>query len=255
MFMLIVFKINFVDEGGSKVQSPISQETFSKVIHKHIQNELSFPPIEQMYSPNHLLKLLWAPHDLKHMTHRDMEGLWLLLQRDEFFKFQLLKNSTHIPKVMGFCGQFYAVEQVKTLDEIALSPFKVRTTWREKVRLTIQLLEFQHELRNSQLGPLHHCDVQSSNFGLTANQKLVALDLDTVFTTSQLMDYLEQPSCTEDKHCDFFDCMSACNKSVGKCTRKILTNNLQVLRIVIELVLSPVIARIPNVFKLTPNFQ
>lgn len=183
-----------------------------------------------MYAPKEILKLLWAPHELKHnMPYQDMESLWLLLQRDEFFKFQLLQNLTHIPKVFGFCGKFYAVEKVKTLEEIALRPFRVRATWKQKVRIVLQLLHLQKELHYSQLGQLHHCDIQPSNFGLTADQQLVALDFDTVFTTSQLKDYLEQPSCTEDKNCDFFDCMSACNKLTGKCTRNILTNNLQVI--------------------------
>ena len=181
-----------------------------------------------MFTPDEVLRLMWAPHNIENMTIPDMEGMWLLLQRDEFLKFQLLKNLTHIPKVFGFCGRFYAVEQAKPLDKFAFRPFKVMATWKKRARLALQLLDLQVEFSQSRFGQLHHCDIQAPNFGLTSDERLIALDVDTVFTTPQLKDFLEQPSCTKDEDCDFFDCVSACNQTAGQCTRLILTNNLQV---------------------------
>lgn len=175
-----------------------------------------------------ILELLWQPHPLGKLSWADMSSLWFLIQRDEFIKFQLLQDMKHIPRVYGFCGRFYAVEKVETLEEFSFSPFKRPMSWKKRLKTALDFLDLSDEFSNTTVGKLHHCDIQPGNFGITKNMRVVALDIDTVFPNKQMEDYLEQPTCESDKQCDFFDCVSVCNITEHQCSRNILTNNLQV---------------------------
>lgn len=199
---------------------------------EHVQNELSFFRLKDILniSEQRVLEVLWHPHPLGELTWADMSSLWLLIQRDEFIKLQLLKEMRHIPRVYGFCGSFYAVEKVETLEEFSFTPFKRPMPWKKRLNAALDFLDLSVEFTKTPLGQLHHCDIQPGNFGVAKDKRVVALDIDSVFATKQMEDFLEQPTCESNKQCDFFDCMSACNTTEHKCSRKILTNNLQICR-------------------------
>ena len=181
-----------------------------------------------MLTHQRMFEHLWHPHPVGSLSWADMNSLWLLIQRDEFIKLQLLQGMSHIPRVYGFCGRFYAVEKVETLEEFSFTPFKKPMPWKKRLKIALDFLELSQEFSKSSLGKLHHCDIQPGNFGVTKDMRVVALDIDTVFPTKQMEDFLEQPTCESNKQCDFFDCVSACNQTAHQCSRNILTNNLQV---------------------------
>lgn len=195
---------------------------------EHVMNELLFYQLRDMMTHQKMLERLWHPHSVGNLSWADMSSLWLLIQRDEFIKLQLLQDMKHIPRVYGFCGRFYAVEKVETLDEVSFTPFKKPMPWKKRLKVALDFLELSKEFSKSSLGKLHHCDIQLGNFGVTKDMRVVALDIDTVFATKQMEDFLEQPACESNKQCDFFDCVSACNQTEHQCSRNILTNNLQV---------------------------
>ena len=178
-----------------------------------------------------ILEVLWQPHPLGKLSWADMSSLWFLIQRDEFIKLQLLQDMKHIPRVHGFCGRFYAVERVETLEEFSFSPFKRPMAWKKRLKTALDFLDLSEEFSNTMLGKLHHCDIQPGNFGITKDMTVVALDIDTVFPNKQMQEYLEQPTCESNKQCDFFDCVSSCNITEHQCSRNILTNNLHVRQI------------------------
>lgn len=200
-------------------------------VFEHVQNELSFFRLKDILniSEQRVLEVLWHPHPLGELTWADMSSLWFLIQRDEFIKLQLLKEMRHIPRVYGFCGSFYAVEKVETLEEFSFTPFKRPMPWKKRLNAALDFLDLSVEFTKTPLGQLHHCDIQPGNFGVAKDKRVVALDIDSVFATKQMEDFLEQPTCESNKQCDFFDCMSACNTTEHKCSRKILTNNLQII--------------------------
>ncbi|XP_068725238.1 divergent protein kinase domain 1C-like [Montipora capricornis] len=202
---------------------------FTTHVFEHIIDQLSLEKLRHTMTPKRALKHLWHPHTMEKLSWADMSSLWVLIQRDEFIKLQLLQDMKHIPQVYGFCGTFYAVEKVDTLREEGFSLFKRPIPWGKRLRISLEFLELVQEFLTSRLGHLYHCDVQPANFGITKDMRVVALDIDSVFPTKLMKDFLEQPICVSDKQCDFFDCFSSCNQTVQHCTRNILTNNLQVI--------------------------
>ncbi|XP_078355272.1 LOW QUALITY PROTEIN: divergent protein kinase domain 1C-like, partial [Oculina patagonica] len=204
-------------------------QLFISHVSDHVKNELSFFGPNDIITEQRILELLWEPHPLGKLSWEDMSSLWLLIQRDEFIKLQLLQDMKHIPRVYGFCGRFYAVERVETLEEFSFSPFKKPMAWKKRLKTALDFLDLSEEFSNTTLGKLHHCDIQPGNFGITKDKRVVALDIDTVFPNKQMEDYLEQPTCESNKQCDFFDCVSACNITEHQCSRNLLTNNLQVI--------------------------
>lgn len=220
---------SLLDGDGSKMEQDQIFELFISHVSDHVKNELSFFELDKIMTEQKILELLWQPHSLEKLSFADMSSLWLLIQRDEFIKLQLLQDMTHIPRVYGFCGKFYAVEGVETLEQFSFSPFKKPMPWKKRLKTALDFLELTQEFSKTLLGKLHHCDIQPGNFGITKAARVVAIDIDTVFHSKQMKDFLEQPTCESDKQCDFFDCMSACNVTEHQCSRNILTNNLQVI--------------------------
>lgn len=216
---------------GSKMEQDQIFELFISHVSNHVKNELSFFELDKIMTEQKILELLWQPHSLEKLSFADMSSLWLLIQRDEFIKLQLLQDMKHIPRVYGFCGKFYAVEGVETLEQFSFSPFKKPMPWKKRLKTALDFLELTQEFSKTLLGKLHHCDIQPGNFGITKAARVVAIDIDTVFHSKQMKDFLEQPTCESDKQCDFFDCMSACNVTEHQCSRNILTNNLQVRQV------------------------
>lgn len=203
-------------------------ELFLSHVFEHVINELSFFQLRDIMTQQRVLELLWYPHSVTKVSWADMSSLWLLIQRDEFIKLQLLQDMKHIPRVYGFCGRFYAVERVETLEEFSFTPFKKPLPWKKRLKIALDFLDLSQEFSSTSLGKLYHCDIQPGNFGITKEMRVVALDIDTVFSMRQMEDFLEQPPCESNKQCDFFDCVSACNQTARHCSRNILTNNLQV---------------------------
>lgn len=204
-------------------------ELFLSHVFEHVMNELSFFKLRNMMTQQMVLEHLWNPHMVEKLSWADMSSLWLLIQRDEFIKLQLLQGMKHIPRVYGFCGRFYAVEKVDTLEEFTFTPFKKPMPWKKRLRIALDFLDLSQEFSDTILGKLHHCDIQPANFGITKDMRVVSLDIDSVFPTRQMKDFLEQPTCESSKQCDFFDCVSSCNQTAHQCSRNILTNNLQVI--------------------------
>lgn len=198
---------------------------------EHVINELSLEKLRDTTTPQSTLEQLWHPFTVGKLSWAEMSSLWHLIQRDEFIKLQLLQDMKHIPKVYGFCGSFYAVEQVTPLNDRGFSLFKKPISWKKRINISMDFLELSQEFSKSSLGHLYHCDVQLSNFGITKDEQVVATDIDSVFASKQMKDFLEEPTCESDSQCDFFDCKSLCNQSAHHCSRNILTNNLQVKQI------------------------
>lgn len=173
-----------------------------------------------------MLEQMYYPHFKKNISLVDMRSLWTLVQQEEYTKLQLLQGCKHVPQIYGFCGKYYAMERVKSLGDYT-NVMTLPLPWPKRVGITVELLEAINSLKHTFIGRLTHCDVQPGNFGLGHDGRVVTLDIDTVFTQTQMDLYMAQGNCTSNNDCSFFDCISEC--VVGKCSNHIITNNLHVV--------------------------
>ncbi len=155
-----------------------------------------------------------------------------LISQDEFAMLGYFQELKHFPKIHGYCGQTYAVEKLTPYSNYF--PAVIRNLeWKTRVRLALGFLNLMQELEHTKIGPLHHCDIQEGNFGVTDNFEVQVIDVDMIFTDVRMKEILVQPNCSSDKDCDFFDCVSMCDVKSHKCLARKITNNFQVFLIII----------------------
>ncbi|XP_029934606.1 divergent protein kinase domain 1C [Myripristis murdjan] len=189
----------------------------------------------------------------KAYSRAELASLWSLLQQEEYTFLRVLQDlSTHVAKVLGSCGHFYAVEYLSaghawdqnifSLDEVAVpglqgparGPFTAggarrRWTAREMVhRIALSFLDMVWHFDNDFTHRLHLCDIKPENFAIRKDLTVVAIDVDMAFFEPKMRDILDQ-NCTSDDDCNFFDCSSRCNRRRRRCSARRRNSNLQVI--------------------------
>ena len=161
------------------------------------------------------------------LTVKEMQSALLMVAQSELVMFALHRNLKSFPKIIGTCGEFYAMESIQPYSRIFPEVLSV-TSWVERVRIASGFLKLIQDFQHTLAGSLSHCDIQESNFGLTKNFDVKAIDVDLVFSKEKIEEMLSQPLCQSDLECSFFDCHSECDTKNSRCTTKSITNNLQV---------------------------
>ncbi|KAG7526317.1 FAM69C isoform X1 [Solea senegalensis] len=184
----------------------------------------------------------------KSFSRAELASLWSLLQQEEYTFLRLLQDlSTHVAKVLGSCGHFYAVEYLSaghawdqnifSLEDVVV-PGRMgrdragprgRWTSREMVhRIALSFLDMVWHFDNDFAHKLHLCDIKPENFAIRTDLTVVAIDVDMAFFEPKMQDILEQ-NCSSDDDCNFFDCSSRCNLSRRRCNPRRRNTNLQVI--------------------------
>ncbi|XP_068604132.1 divergent protein kinase domain 1C [Brachionichthys hirsutus] len=170
-------------------------------------------------------------------SRAELASLWSLLQQEEYTFLRVLQDlSTHVAKVLGSCGHFYAVEYLSaghtwdqnifSLEEAAASGGR---SIREMVhRIALSFLDMVRHFDHDFTHKLHLCDVKPENFGIREDLTVVAIDVDMAFFEPKMRDILDQ-NCSSDDDCNFFDCSSRCNLSRRRCSPRRRNSNLQVI--------------------------
>ncbi|XP_034040836.1 divergent protein kinase domain 1C [Thalassophryne amazonica] len=182
-------------------------------------------------------------------SRAELASLWSLLQQEEYTFLRVLQDlSTHVAKVLGSCGHFYAVEYLSaghawdqnifSLEDIAGLPGggrgpyaggRGRWTSREMVhRIALSFLDMVWHFDNDFSHRLHLCDIKPENFAIRKDLTVVAIDVDMVFFEPKMRDILDQ-NCSTDDDCNFFDCSSRCILHKRRCSRHRRNSNLQVI--------------------------
>ncbi|XP_013770740.1 divergent protein kinase domain 1C isoform X1 [Pundamilia nyererei] len=185
-------------------------------------------------------------------SRAELASLWALLQQEEYTFLRVLQDlSTHVAKVLGSCGHFYAVEYLSaghawdqnifSLDDVAISEVQDqgeggdRARWKAREmmhRIALSFLDMVWHFDNDFTHKLHLCDIKPENFAirkdLTVSPQVVAIDVDMAFFEPKMRDILEQ-NCSSDDDCNFFDCSSRCNLSKRRCSPRRSNSNLQVI--------------------------
>uniref|UniRef100_UPI0037E7E268 divergent protein kinase domain 1C n=1 Tax=Semicossyphus pulcher TaxID=241346 RepID=UPI0037E7E268 len=185
----------------------------------------------------------------KSYSRAELASLWSLLQQEEYTFLRVLQDlSTHVAKVLGSCGHFYAVEYLSaghawdqnifSLEEVAVSGqqgagagagARGRWTTREMVhRIALSFLDMVWHFDNDFTHKLHLCDIKPENFAIRKDLTVVAIDVDMAFFEPKMRDILDQ-NCSSDDDCNFFDCSSRCNLNKRRCSPRRRNSNLQVI--------------------------
>ncbi|KAG7222964.1 hypothetical protein INR49_029186, partial [Caranx melampygus] len=200
---------------------------------------------------NSSLARLWGKklqHRDKSYSRAELASLWSLLQQEEYTFLRVLQDlSTHVAKVLGSCGHFYAVEYLSaghawdqnifSLEEVAVpgpqgqDPAGAYGRWttREMVhRIALSFLDMVWHFDNDFTHKLHLCDIKPENFAIRKDLTVVAIDVDMAFFEPKMRDILDQ-NCSTDDDCNFFDCSSRCNLNRRRCSPHRSNSNLQVI--------------------------
>ncbi|XP_041824577.1 divergent protein kinase domain 1C isoform X1 [Melanotaenia boesemani] len=180
----------------------------------------------------------------KSYSRAELSSLWSLLQQEEYTFLRVLQDlSSHVAKVLGSCGHFYAVEYLSaghawdqnifSLDEVEVSRLRDQTRgrWstREMVhRIALSFLDMVWHFDNEFTHKLHLCDIKPENFAIRKDLTVVAIDVDMAFFEPKMRDILEQ-NCSSDDDCNFFDCSSRCDPVKRRCSPHRRNSNLQVI--------------------------
>jgi hypothetical protein len=143
--------------GGNSTQQQFEMDVL-RVVNDKLK--IGFPSAHRKY----LIQHVWQPYKRGsgRLSPADRTSLWALVQQEEFNTMAVLPLSRVVPRVTGTCGHFYSVE--------TLVPFKMKAYYANlKAKILIHImgtLKLFYEFLNE---PLHWCDVQFDNFGLSSD--------------------------------------------------------------------------------------
>ncbi|XP_072013238.1 divergent protein kinase domain 1C-like [Amphiura filiformis] len=224
----LLFSAN--DKGGF-APPEMDYDSFKSMFKSHMEALMGMKLVD---SEDVLLSKMWTSPILQNdeLTPGEMNSVWTLVQQSEFNYLKYFHGAQFLPDIYGSCGHFYAVEYIpsgKILDPslLSLSEQWDSAPWPNRAKIGLSLMDLIASTETFYSEILHLCDVKPDNFGVTEDFQVKAIDIDISFFTPQMRDYLQQPDCTADEECDFFDCHGACNKSTQKCLDVRTNNNFQ----------------------------
>ena len=199
-------------------------------------------------SDKELVELLWLGEEdigyflsARKLTPREVvtqealiRSLWSLVTQDEYFFFKYFSDNNFLPYVFGTCGSYYAVEYAPSTGVLDPDVFHLtrimQHTWSERVKVAHDLLNVVRSLEEDFEAPVHLCDVKGSNFGISQDGIVKAIDTDTVFFRAKISKIIgDTEQCSADDDCHFFDCLGKCDVTRRKCKKAVVNNNLEVL--------------------------
>ena len=161
-----------------------------------------------------------------------------LIDEQEIMLTLALQGVSGIPKLLGICGNLYAVEFASTMSLAGVPVIGLLDprSWEFKVKLAVALIEMVESFESTQYGVLYNCDVQEANFGFVVQgDRFVAKSIDSDFSMLEelflrTLEFESNNSCSTDKDCNFLDCKIPCDKASNKCSGHLVSSNLQVIK-------------------------
>ena len=213
-------------------------------IREHIQENFG---IIDRRSNEDLIELLWSDSNIETLLSTDnltpyevatqrsfQRSLWSLINQDEYLFTKYFSDNRYLPYVFGTCGSYYAVEYAPSTGALDPDVFHMsrltRHSWSERVKLAHDLLNVVRSLEEDFEEAVHMCDVKGSNFGISQEGIVKAIDTDTVFFRSKIAKIIgDTGTCLADDDCHFFDCLGKCDTETRTCNAVVMNNNLEVI--------------------------
>jgi hypothetical protein len=187
-----------------------------------------------------------SPFSMSSLNKTTLINLWLLAQDNEYVLSKILGDSRYtsqrlvFPRILGSCGHFYAVEHSdQILDLSFVTPQSAKfysQSFNSRVDIAIELIEFLLKFESLRTG-LELCDVKFEHFGVfrdsNEERMLLMIDSDMIYHNKTALESIEAISeCSDDRDCDFVDCMGICVEGKGhrggkSCHVDITDNNLR----------------------------
>lgn len=169
------------------------------------------------------------------ITYSESLYCWHMVDESEILIMLQLAGNSGITQLYGTCGNLFVIQYAPSTPFDKLPVVKEYRSWTLRAKMAIALIEMVESLEDTNLETLFLCDFQESNFGLVeSNGRYVAKSIDndlSLFRTEleNALTFEMKNNCTTDDDCAYVKCLVPCNREKGKCSGKLLTNNLQVL--------------------------
>ncbi|KAK7482531.1 hypothetical protein BaRGS_00026242 [Batillaria attramentaria] len=184
----------------------------------------------RVFNDSDALKVVWGQgteQDLLHVQYASAvwRSLSLLVPQPEYLLAKAFEKKRIFPKIYSSCGHYYIQEfcpskyTVHWFQRWKKSPWG-KSSWRERVQYSLDLLEFLQRIESDLPDPLLLCDVHPNNFGVCGTGSLRVIDSDKLFFNTSYPQ-LKTGRCWNDSQCRPFNvrCPGTCSKQ-GKCVMK-----------------------------------
>ncbi|XP_054288970.1 divergent protein kinase domain 1C isoform X2 [Macrosteles quadrilineatus] len=202
-----------------------TEAEFTKMIVDHIGNRLNTSVSPDLASSLGRFSQSVESHSMD--RHLEMREVWTLLQDNEYLLASLYSGSDVFPRVLGSCGQYFALEYLEPAIEGHVAAEE--GVWPTRVKLAVLVLDLLQEIDNSVGEGFSLCDIKPSHFGLSPSSgKMKFLDLDVALPRTVVNTITADGStCNINTDCSLFDCRSKCNMDTHKCDSPQTNDNLQ----------------------------
>ncbi|XP_077986434.1 divergent protein kinase domain 1A-like isoform X2 [Glandiceps talaboti] len=179
------------------------------------------------------------------VTLAEAKTMWALLQNSEFFMMMVLKESDHIPKLEGFCGDMFIVEEAMVdrvygvelpgaINMMLPNSYKrsidqwFTPTWPQKAHIAVGMLEFVEEIFHGPNGNLYMCDLTEHSVGFTDKHEVKVINFANLVPETTLAQILRERRCTQNSDCSYAEnCNTVCDSHTQQCTGQLVHPNLQ----------------------------
>ena len=175
------------------------------------------------------------------LSYNEAIHCWHMVDKRESLIMLQLADNPAIPTLYGTCHNLLVIEYAPTDPFTNIPKHTEYRSWDFRAKLAQGLIEMVKSLENTSPNKtLHLCDFQEANFGVLKSEngesdyivKSIDNDLSIFkyqYRPEKILAYMYGDGlCEDDNACWFVDCMSTCNKEVGKCSGVLTSNNLQV---------------------------
>lgn len=152
--------------------------------------------------------------------------MWRLIHDNDFMMMQLGGHRDLFPNVIGHCGAYYATEYIQAFQTSGHLERVTLQEWKQRLQRAILIMDHVEEVSNADLTM---CDIKYSLFG-RQDITIKYLSLDSIHPTYFIDRVLsDMKPCWKDIHCGYKHCRTKCDQQLGKCSRRQMNNNYQVL--------------------------
>ena len=132
------------------------------------------------------------------ISHIEAVSCLRIVATEEYLYYIMLHGTVGIPKVLGTCGNMFAVEKITPLEIQSSTDHFNQNTWEKHAKIALSFLDIVEAFENTPHGKLYLCDVYSGNFGLEEHEdgtvRVKAIDLDISFFESKFPLLLREQS-------------------------------------------------------------
>ncbi|XP_014666533.1 PREDICTED: protein FAM69A-like [Priapulus caudatus] len=190
-------------------------------------------PGEHSALVDRLLAMADINHDAK-ISLAEAQTIWLLIHTGDFFLRVVLRGSSVVATIQGFCGGLYAYEDVPIRSLYSMwvimsrlwpsryynkmFPYRL-PSWQARAKHVVALLEFADQLTSDdRYGSFYVCNVGRSKFGFTLKDELRITDMSQVISKHALERQVSGMPCETDSECSFGDtCVVTCDSNTHTC--------------------------------------